>query len=218
MTSFDTVLKTWYVSISVNMDDPEPVDFPNESVGIDLGLKSLAVLSDGTVFENQKLLRSDLNKLKRLNRELSRRQEGSHRWWKTKRKLARFHKRIADRRGDVVHKMTAEIAETYRIIGIEDLNVKGMIKNRRLSLSLSDAALGEIGRQVQYKSKWHGGVAVKVDRFFASSKTCSDCGHINRDLELSDRQWACQACGTIHRRDFNASKNIEAEALRLVSV
>jgi len=207
----------WYVSVHVEVEDSEPIDFPNESVGIDLGLKSLAVLSDGTEFENQELLRSELRKLKRLNRELSRRQPGSHRWRKTQRKLARLHRCIADRRYDTIHKMTTEIARSYRLIGIEDLNVKGMLKNRRLALSLSDAAMGEICRQLVYKSAWLGGHVVKVDRFFASSKTCSECGHVHHDLQLSDRHWTCQGCGTIHDRDWNASKNIELEALRLVS-
>jgi putative transposase len=206
----------WYVSVHVEVEDSEPIDFLNESVGIDLGLKSLAVLSDGTEFENQELLRSELRKLKRLNRELSRRQPGSNRWRKTQRKLARLHKRIADRRNDTIHKMTTEIARSYRLIGIEDLNLKGMLKNRRLALSLSDAAMGEICRQLVYKSAWFGGQVVKVDRFFASSKTCSECGHVNHDLQLSDRRWTCQGCGTIHDRDWNASKNIEVEALRLV--
>jgi putative transposase len=112
--------------------------------------------------------------------------------------------------------MTTEIARSYRLIGIEDLNLKGMLKNRRLALSLSDAAMGEICRQLVYKSAWFGGQVVKVDRFFASSKTCSECGHVNHDLQLSDRRWTCQGCGTIHDRDWNASKNIEVEALRLV--
>lgn len=112
--------------------------------------------------------------------------------------------------------MTTEIARSYRLIGIEDLNVKGMLKNRRLALSLADAAMGEICRQLVYKSTWFGGLLVRVDRFFASSKTCSECGHVNHDLQLSDRRWTCQGCGTIHDRDWNASKNIEVEALRLV--
>jgi len=206
----------WYVSIHVEVEDPEAIDFPHEVVGIDLGLRSLAVLSDGTEFENQKLLRSELRKLKRLNRELSRRQAGSNRWRKTKGKLARLHKRIADRRSDAIHKMTTQVAKTYRVIGIEDLNTKGMIKNRRLSLSLADAAFGEIARQLEYKSAWFGGQVVKVDRFFASSKTCSDCGYVNQELRLSDRHWTCQGCGILHDRDWNASKNIEFEALRLV--
>ena len=208
----------WYVSIVVELEKPEPLDFPEQSVGIDLGLTTLATLSDGKQFENQKLLRSELRKLKRLNRELSRRQQGSGRWYRTKRKLTKFHARIRNRRSDIIHKMTTEIAQTYQLIGIEDLNVQGMQQNRRLALSLSDTALGEIGRQLQYKSEWFGGQTIKVGRFFASSELCFDCGHKNTELTLSDRQWACASCGSLHERDFNASKNIEAEMLRLAVV
>jgi putative transposase len=178
-------------------------------------VKTLATLSDGRQFENQKLLRSDLNKLKRLNRTLARRQSGSQRWYKAKEKLARFYERIAHQRLDLIHKMTTEIARTYHLVGIEDLNVKGMGKNRRLALSIADAGLGEIIRQQTYKSAATGGLAIKVGRFFASSKTCSNCGHINHALTLSDRTWLCAGCGTWHDRDLNASRNIEAEAIRL---
>lgn len=205
----------WYISITVDIEQPAPVEFEKESAGIDLGLKTLATLSDGGEFENQKLLRSELNRLKVLNRGLARKQRGSIRWWKQKQKLAVFHQRIANRRADAIHKMTTEIAKTYRLIGMEDLNVKGMGRNRRLALSIADAAFGEVGRQLQYKKEWFGGTVQKVGRFYASSKTCNDCGHINRDLQLSDRKWTCVGCGTIHDRDWNASKNIEQEALRL---
>jgi len=200
------------------MGSPEPVDFPQASVGIDLGGKSLGVLSAGPVYENQGPLRSELSKLKRLNRELARRQEGSHRWHRTKRQLARLHNKIKARRADALHKMTTEIARTYRLIGIEDLYVKGMVKNQRLALSISDAALGEARRQLKYKAEWFGGQTIKVGRFFASSKLCSECGHVNHALTWSDRQWACQDCGTVHDRDWNAAKNIEAEMLRLAGV
>ncbi|MBV7337023.1 transposase [Chloroflexi bacterium TSY] len=206
----------WYVSITVQIDQAEPIRHPVASVGIDLGLKTLATLSDGEAFENQKRLRSELNKLKRLNRELARRQEGSNRWWKTKRRLQRFHARIRNRRQDAIHKMTTQIAKTYRLVGLEALNVKGMQRNRRLALSVADAAMGEITRQLLYKSEWFGGTVQQIGRFYASSKTCNACSHINQDLTLSDRQWTCTGCGVIHDRDWNAAKNIEQEALRLV--
>ena len=207
----------WYVSVTVEMDDPKPVEFERESVGIDLGLKTLATLSDGVEFENQKLLRSELKRLRSLSRGLSRKQNGSNRWWKQKQKIAIFQQRIANRRSDVIHKMTTEIASKYRIVGMEDLHVKGMIRNRKLALSIADAAMGEISRQLQYKKKWFGGILQKVGRFFASSKTCNDCGHVNKDLKLSDRSWVCAGCGVINPRDWNASKNIEDEALKLAS-
>ena len=205
----------WYISITVEMLRPEPIKHPVSSVGIDLGLSTLATLSDGKDFENQRVLRSQLNKLKQLNREIDRRQQGSNRWWKTKHKLQRFHARIRNRRMDAIHKMTSQIAQTYALIGVEDLHVAGMVRNRKLALPISDAAMGEVLRQLAYKADRFGGVVQKVGRFFASSKLCSDCGHKNDELALSDRRWVCASCGTIHDRDWNASKNIEQEALRL---
>ena len=141
----------WYVAVNVEVEPPRH-EHPQKSVGVDLGVKTLAVLSDGTQYENQGLLRSELRKLKRLNRELSRRQEGSGRWERTKAKLAKLHRRIANRRLDYQHKMTAEIARTYRVIGVEDLNVAGMLCNHCLALSLADAGFGEIQRQLRYKA------------------------------------------------------------------
>ncbi len=206
----------WYVSITVEMQQSEPVRFEKESVGIDLGLKTLATLSDGVEFENQKLLRSELKRLRAFSRGLSRKQQGSNRWWKQQRKVATFHQKIANRRLDALHKMTTKIAKTYRIVGMEDLNTKGLLRNRRLALSLADVAFGEIGRQLQYKKQWFGGILQRVGRFYASSKTCNDCGHINHELKLSDRTWVCAGCGSIKNRDWNASRNIEDEALKLV--
>ena len=205
----------WYIAITVQIPKPDPVLHPVASVGIDLGLKTLATLSDGVDFENQKVLRSELNELKRLNRELARRQPGSKRWWQTKRKLQRFHAKICNRRMDAIHKMTTQIAKTYKLVGTEDLHVAGMVRNRKLALSISDAAMGEVLRQLAYKANWFGGRVQKVGRFFASSKLCNDCGHKNTELMLSDRRWVCDGCGTIHDRDWNAAKNIEQEALKL---
>jgi putative transposase len=182
-------------------------------VGIDVGVKTLATLSDGTEFENQKLLRSELAHYQRLCRRLSRRQPGSQRWRKARLQLARFQERIANRRQDFLHKMTTEIARTYRLVVVEDLHVQGLLRNRRLALSLADASLGEILRQLAYKSTR----LVKVGRFYASSQTCSACGYVNRELELSERRWVCAACGVLHERDWNAAINILQEGLRLAT-
>lgn len=204
----------WYAAVNVEVGPPEH-EHPKESVGIDLGVRTLAVLSDGVQYENQGLLRSGLRKLKRLNRELSRRQEGSGRWNRAKQNLIRFHRRIANRRADYQHKMTAKIASTYQIIGVEDLNVAGMLKNHCLALSIADAGFGEIQRQLFYKSDWFGGTLVKVDRFFPSSRLCRFCGYVNSDLTLADRTWTCD-CGAVLDRDLNAALNIERQALNIL--
>ena len=206
----------WYVSISVEMARPVSFIFLRDSAGMDLGLKRLVVLSDGTQYENQVLLRSELTHLKRLSHRLSHRQMGGQRWWKAKDKLARFHARIANRRADILHKLTTEIASTYAVLGMEDLNVAGMLRNHRLALSLADASFGEIRRQLQYKSDWFGGRVVRIDRFYPSSQLCSVCGVKNPGLRLEDREWTCQNCGLHHDRDINAARNIHAEAIRLL--
>jgi putative transposase len=206
----------WYVAIFVAGSHPAPVAFPKFAVGIDLGIETLVTLSDGVTFENQKVLRSELTRLKRLNRELARRKEGSQRWLQTKSNLARFHKRIANKRHDYLHKITTSIATTYCLIGVEDLHINGMVRNRRLALSLADASMGEILRQLKYKSACAGGRVQAVDRFFASSKTCTVCGARNSALVLGIRRWTCAACGNDTHRDLNAAKNIEREALRLL--
>jgi putative transposase len=207
----------WYVAITVEMARPKPQAFEKPIVGVDVGLKTLAVLSDGKQYENQVLLRSELEHLKRLNRRLARRTMGSSRWWAAKRQLERFYARIANRRADYLHKMTTEIAKTYALVGLEDLNVAGMLKNHHLALSLSDAAFGEIRRQLEYKCNWYGGRTVLVDRFFPSSRLCGRCGEKNAALKLSEREWVCPACGTLHQRDANAARNIELEVQRILN-
>lgn len=205
----------WYVAVSVEIEPPKH-EHPQGSVGVDLGVKTLAVLSDGMRFENQRPLRSELCKLKRLNQELSRRREGSKRRQRTKRKLMRLHHHIANRRLDYQHKMTTRIARTYQVVGMEDLNVAGMLRNHRLALSIADAGFGEIRRQLGYKAIWYGGSLVEIGRFFPSSKLCWHCGCINSELKLSDRIWTCD-CGAVLDRDLNAAINIETEALSIVA-
>ena len=207
----------WYVSISVEMDRLESFQFPRSSAGLDMGLKRLVVLSDGTQYENQVLLRTELTHLKQLSRRLSRRQKDSKRWWCAKDQMARFHGRIANRRADYLHKLTTQLASTYAVLGMENLNVSGMLRNHHLALSLADASFGEIRRQLKYKSDWLGGRMVVIDRFYPSSQLCSVCGVKYPGLGLKDREWTCQNCGTHHDRDVNAARNIHAEALRLLN-
>jgi putative transposase len=205
----------WFVSISVEVEQEVPCPTFG-TVGIDLGLKTLATLSDGMVFENQRHYRRNLGRIKGLSKGLSRKVEGSHNWWKNTRKLAKAHYRVACQRQDVLHKMTTHVARTYGLIGLEDLNVKGMLANHCLAQSVSDASFFEVKRQLLYKAEQHGGSVQLVDRWFPSSKTCHVCGWIKEDLTLADRVWTCEQCGTVHDRDLNAAIMVKTEALRKV--
>jgi len=207
----------WFCSVQceVEIQDPAPAEGP--LVGIDLGLKSFAVLSDGTVVENPRHLQKMERKLRREQRKLSRRIKGSNNREKQKRRLQAIHRKVRDSRRDFLHKTTHWLVENYGGFAVESLNVAGMLKNHHLAKSISDAGWGEFGRQLTYKSLWNGNLLVEIGTFFPSSKTCSDCGAVNQQLKLSDREWVCDACGTIHDRDFNASMNIEAEGIRLLS-
>jgi putative transposase len=204
----------WFVSIAVEMEQ----DTPNHiggTVGIDLGVKNLATLSDGEKFENQKHYRKSLGRIQGLSKGLSRKVEGSQNWWKNTKKLARAHYHVACQRQDALHKMSTHVARTYALIGLEDLNTKGMLANRHLAQTVSDASFFEVKRQLLYKAEQYGGSVQLVDRWYASSKTCSRCGWRHDDLTLAERVFICQACGLVIDRDHNAAINIGKEALRL---
>jgi putative transposase len=201
----------WFVSIHVQIPAPER-QAPERVIGVDIGIKSLAVDSDGAVFENQKHLAAAQKNLRRLNRWLARKQKGSKNWHKAKRKLARLHMRIANLRADAIHKLTTRLAGNASIIALETLNVRGMLKNHKLARAIADAAFSEIVRQRGYKAQQ----VVLIDRFYPSSKRCNECGHVNRDLTLADRVWTCPACGTVLDRDVNAARNIRDEGMRRV--
>ncbi len=207
----------WWVSITVCL--PDKAHLPShQAVGVDVGIKRLATLSDGTVFENQKPLHGLMSKLKRLNKSLSRKQKGSVNRDKAKLKLARLHYRIACIREDILHKMTTKIANNYGFVGIESLNVKGMMGNPKLAQALNDAALGRMLELLGSKVLTNNGVVLSVGRFYPSSKTCSGCGCVLQELSLSEREFVCPACSLVLDRDLNASINILKEALRLASV
>jgi putative transposase len=206
----------WFVSITVEMPDDLPLNnYP--PVGIDVGLNRLATLSDGRQYENQRPLVHQLKKLRRLNKELARRTKDGKNWLKTKDKLSRAHYEIACIRLDWLHKLTTEIATTSGIVAVEDLHVKGLIRNRCLSRSFSDAAVGKLLDLLENKVAAQGRMLLKVDRFFPSSQLCHCCGARKTDLQLADRVFVCPNphCGYIGDRDENASRNIVLEALRM---
>lgn len=200
----------WYVSVQVKeeVDPPEPAT--GDPIGIDLGVKELAVLSDGTVFENPKALATQECKLKRLSRELHRRRKGGKNRAKTQQKLAKCHARIAAIRTHALHQVSYHVtAKTKpRAVALEDLNVSGMLSNHSLARAVSDASFGELRRQIGYKAAWNGVEVVVADRFYASSKTCSACGSVKPHLSLSERTFVCPDCGVMIDRDLNAALNL----------
>jgi len=201
----------WFVSITVDTQDDShlPKAENQGAVGVDLGVSALATLSTGEKIVGPKPYQALLNRVRRLSRSLSRKVKGSENWKKAKVKLARLHARIGNIRRDAMHKLTTDLTRRFHTIGIEDLNVRGMVKNRRLSRSISDMSFFEFRRQLAYKAAWRGGMIVVADRWFASSKTCSNCGHQLDTLPLSVREWTCPACGSIHDRDLNAAINLK---------
>jgi putative transposase len=206
----------WFVSIQVELPDEHLVN-TNPAVGVDVGVNRLVTLSDDGRFENQKPLRTALKKLAHAQRSLSRKKPGSKNREKAREKVARCHYEICSVRDDVLHKLTTIIAKTYGLVGIEDLHVKGLLRNHCLALSLSDAALGRLLTLLETKVLAAGGQVVKVGRYFPSSKRCSQCHTIHPDLELSDRVFACvnEECCYTADRDLNAALNLLQEALRL---
>ena len=206
----------WFVSIAVEVEHETP-NHSGGTVGIDMGIKTLATLSDGEKFENQKHYRKSLGRIQGLSKGLSRKGEGSQNWWKHTKKLAKAHYRVACQRQDVLHKMSTYVARTYDLIGLEDLNTKGMLANHHLAQAVSDASFFEVKRQLLYKTEQYGSYVQLIGRWFPSSKTCHVCGWVKEDLTLADRVWVCEQCVTVHDRDLNAAIMVETEAIRRVS-
>lgn len=202
----------WFVSLQVEIEsqDPPPAEEDDRPiVGVDLGIKTLATCSDSTTFENPKALGSKLRKLKRLQRSLSRKERGSENRKKAAKKVAKLHWRISNVRRNALHEVTTWLIRNHSAVVIEDLNVSGMMKNHNLARAIADVGFHEFRRQLEYKGEWYGCEIVVADRFFPSSKTCSECGAINEALTLSDREWVCVGCGSIHDRDLNAAVNLK---------
>lgn len=188
----------------------------DKAVGIDLGVKDFVITSDGEVFNNLHFKKSQANKIKRLQRQLSRKEKGSNNRNKARLKLAKAYKKINDRKQYYLHQVSNTLINENQVICMEDLNVKGMLRNHKLAEPIQEMNFGEFRRMLEYKAKWYGRTVVYVDRFYPSSKTCHNCGYINKELKLSDRRWICPQCGGVIERDHNAALNILDEGLRII--
>lgn len=209
----------YFVSICCTDVEPEQIPKTGKNVGIDLGVKTLATLSDGTKIENPKYFHKSEQRLARLQRRLSRKPKDSKRREKARIAVARQHEKVANQRADYIHKLTTQLVRDYDVIAIEDLKVQEMeraAKYRRLRKVMGDTALYEVSRQLEYKATWYGKNVVKVGEDYASSQLCSVCGYRNDGTkDFSVRKWICQQCGTAHDRDINAAKNILKEGIKL---
>ena len=205
----------YYVSIFTEQIIDE-LPKTGKQVGIDLGLKDFVITSDNKKFKNNRYTKKYAKQLKKAQQHLSRKQKGSNGFEKQKLKVAKIHEKIVSCRLDTLHKVSHKLVNEFDVIVLEDLNVKGMIKNHKLSKHIADASWGNFITLLQYKCDWYGKELVKVNRFYPSSKTCGDCGWINQNLKLSDREWTCKSCGVVHDRDENASRNILKEGLKII--
>ncbi len=201
----------WFVSLQVEQEIADPLPKAPHVIGVDVGIKSLAVTSDGEVFDSPKSLAKAQNTLRVRQKAVSRKVKGSKNRREAVARVASVHRRVANIRRDAIHKMTTSITKSASTIVIEDLNVSGMLKNHKLARSLSDASLSEIHRQLEYKAKWYGTELRKADRFYPSSKLCSRCGKKKESLSLSERMYQCE-CGLVMDRDLNAALNLKALA------
>ena len=207
----------YYLSILIDGDLTHKVKESHHTIGIDLGVKDFIVTSDGEVFENLHFKKSESKKLIKIQKQLSRKQNGSNNRNKSRIKLAKVYKRITDKKQYYLHQVSNYLIDENQVICMEDLNVKGMLRNHKLAESIQELNFGEFKRMLEYKANWYGRKLVFVDRFYPSSKTCNHCGYVNKKLKLSDRQWICPDCGKIIERDYNAALNIRDEGIRLIS-
>ena len=206
----------YFISLCCMDVEIKPLERTEHTIGIDLGIKHFAITSDGEVFSNPKHLEKSLQKLAKLQRELSRKPKGSSNRNKARIKVARLYEKITNQRKDFLQKLTTNLVRENDVICIESLNVAGMMKNKKLARQIGDVSWHEFTRQLEYKSNWYGRQLIKIDTFYASSQTCNVCGNKNPNVkDLSVREWTCPVCSTTHDRDLNASINILNEGLKI---
>lgn len=205
--------------LSVLIDKPlRQVSQSSSMVGLDLGIKDFAVTSDGQVIENFHFKKNEESRLKRLQRQISKKIVGSKNREKVRLRFAKLNEKIRNRKLNFLHDVTNHLIDENQVIVMEDLNVKGMVRNHKLAESISEVNWGEFRRILTYKAAWHGRQLVFIDRFYPSSKRCNHCGYINKELTLKDRLWVCPECGSLINRDYNAALNILEEGERIIGL
>jgi putative transposase len=207
----------YFLSILIDGDLNKTLNKTNNSVGIDLGIKDFIITSESEIFENIKIKRNNKNKLVKLNRSLSKKQKGSKNKNKARIKLARFHNKLNNKKENYLHHVVNTLLNENQVIVMENLNVKGMMKNHNLAKSIQELSLYRFKEILKYKAEWYGRDIIEIDRFFPSSKLCSNCGNKNNQLKLKDREWTCTSCNTTHDRDVNAAINILNEGKRILN-
>ena len=206
----------YYLSILVDGDLTHQVKETNNNIGIDLGVKDFVITSEREVFNNLHFKKLEIKKIKKLQKQLSRKQKGSNNRNKARIKLAKVYKKINDKKQYYLHAVSNSLIDENQVICMEDLNVKGMTKNHNLAESILEMNFGEFRRMLEYKAQWYNRRIVFVDRFYPSSKTCHNCGYVNKELTLNDREWLCPRCGEVIERDYNAALNILDEGVRIM--
>ena len=210
------ILGNYYISILCEVEIKELPKLDTK-IGIDLGIKEFCITSDGEFVDNPKYLRKSEEKLKKIQKILSHRKKGSNRRFKQQKKLFKIHEKIRNQRLDFLHKLSTKLISENQVICLEDLRVKNMVKNHCLAKSISDCSWSKFVELLKYKSDWYGRELVQIGKFFPSSKVCSNCGNIKKDLTLKDREYQCSSCATTLDRDYNASLNILREGLRILT-
>lgn len=208
----------FFLSVLLSMNEEEFKQFrhTNNKVGIDLGVKDFVITSDGEVFENKHFLKKSENKIKKLQRQLSKKVKGSNNRYKTRLKLAKAFERLTNQRLDYIHNVVNSLLRTYDYIFMEDLNVQGMLKNHHLAKAIQEVGFYTFKNTLRNKAMMNDKFVIEVDRWFASSKTCHRCGYVYKGLSLNEREWICPVCGTKHNRDLNAAMNILIEGNKIL--